>query len=278
MPSSRARYEEHQFSKVIPGDIEAVRKLISDVIEDFGYALLGSNPIQAKRRRQRNLFTATVLECQTQLTIALKPISDVSTLATFDYGVEYLFTKGDRRTLEREADAIIAVATTPASTTLCSACGTENDGGVRFCRVCGTPVARQALLPELELMQMSARTSAAHLEITLGLVFELLTLASALPLILFGPRGIVQLGWGFFAFGELLVTLILLQGIRRLHSAVVPAPSEPHGQEGMPRAIPTEARASLPPQQFSVTEGTTELMNSAEAPISVRPAKTTDSI
>ena len=277
MPSNPARYEEHQFSKVIPGEIEAVRKQISDVIEDFGYALLGTNPIQAKRRRQRNLFTATVLECQTQLTIALKPISDVSTLATFDYGVEYLFTKGDRRTLEREADAIIAVATTPASRAFCPACGTENDGGVRFCRVCGTPVARQELPPELELMQMSARTSAAHLEITLGLVFELLTLASALPLILFGPRGIVQLGWGFFAFGELLVTLILLQGIRRLRSAVVSAPSE-HGQEDTPRAIPTEARASLPPQQFSVTEGTTELMDSAEAPISVRPARNTDSI
>src|SRR6266480_6076203 len=67
MATSRARYEEHQFSKVIPGDIEAVRKRISEVIEDFGYTLLGSNPIQAKRRRQRNLFTATVLECQTQL-------------------------------------------------------------------------------------------------------------------------------------------------------------------------------------------------------------------
>ena len=278
MPSSGARYEEHQFSKVIPGDVEAVRKLVSDVIEDFGYTLLGSNPIQAKRRRQRNLFTATVLECQTQLTIALKPISDVSTLATFDYGVEYLFTKGDRRTLEREADAIIAVATAPASSTFCSACGTENDGGVRFCRMCGTPVARQALPRELELMQMSARASAAHLEVTLALVFELLTLASALPLILFGPRGIVQLGWGFFAVGELLVTLILLQGIRRLHSAVVPAPSEPHGQEDTPRATPIEVRASLPPQQFSVTEGTTELMDSAEAPISVRPARNTDSI
>jgi len=85
------------------------------------------------------------------------------------------------------------------------------------------------------------------------------------------------LGWGLFAFGELLVTLILLQGIRRLHSAVVPTAAERHGQEDMPRAIPTEARASLLPQQFSVTEGTTELMDSAEAPISARPAKTTDS-
>jgi hypothetical protein len=251
-----------------------VRKRLSGVIEDFGYALLGDNPIQAKRRRQKNLFTATVLECQTELTIALKPISDVSTLATFDYGVEYLFTKGDRRTLEREADAIIAVATAPASSTFCPACGAENDGGVRFCRVCGTPVARQALPPELELMQMSAKTSAAHLEVTLGLVFELLTLASALPMILFGPREIVYVGWGFLAFGELLVTLILLQGIHRLKNAVVPR-SEP---EDVPRAMPIEPRASLPPQQFSVTEGTTELMDSAKAPISVRPAKNTDSI
>jgi hypothetical protein len=94
MPSSRGRYEEHQFRRTIPGDVEATRKRISDVLEDFGYTVLGDNPVQAKRRRQRNLFTATILECQTQLTIALKPISDASTLATFDYAVEYLFTRG----------------------------------------------------------------------------------------------------------------------------------------------------------------------------------------
>ena len=278
MPTSRSRYEEHQFRKVIPGDIETVRRSVAGVLEEFGYAVLGDNPIQAKRRRQKSLFTATILECQTQLTIALKPISQASTLATFDYEVEYLFTKGDRQTLEREADAIIALATRPVSGTVCQACSTENDGGVRFCRVCGTPVAPHALPPELEVMRMSAAASAAHLEITIGLVLEVLTLASTLPMILFGLREINLLGWGLFAFDQLWVTLILLQGIRRLHNAVVPSSSEQRTQLEPPTTLVNVSRAALPPQPFSVTEGTTELMNSAEVPASIKPAKNTDSI
>lgn len=278
MATSRSRYEEHQFRKVIPGEIETVRRSVAGVLEEFGYAVLGDNPIQAKRRRQKSLFTATILECQTQLTVALKPISHASTLATFDYEVEYLFTKGDRQTLEREADAIIALATRPVSGTVCQACSTENDGGVRFCRVCGTPVAPHALPPELEVMRMSAAASAAHVEITFGLVLEVLTLASTLPMILFGLREINLLGWGLFAFNQLWVTLILLQGIRRLRSAVVPSSSEQQTELEPPRTMANVSRAALPPQPLSVTEGTTELMNSAESPISSNPAKNTDSI
>src|SRR5262245_27839609 len=156
MATTLERYEEHQFKRTIPGNIETVRKRICGVLEDLEYAVLGDNPIQGKRRRRRNFWIATVLEYQTQLTIALKPISDASTLATFDYEVEYLFSKGDRRTLEREADAIIALVTQPPGSSICKACSTENDAGVKFCRSCGTPVGQQPALAEFELMRMSA--------------------------------------------------------------------------------------------------------------------------
>jgi len=277
MSGNRERYEEHQFRKVIPGELESVRKRVCDVLEQFGYAVLGDNPIQGKRRRTKSIWTATVLECQAQLTIALKPISDVSTLATFDYEVEYLFTRGDRQTLEREADAIIALANQPVNRTVCPACSTANDGGVRFCRVCGTPVARQALPPELEVMRMSADASAAHLETTIGLILQLLTLAITVPMILFGPGEVGRVGWVLFGVAEVLVGLVLLQAVRRLHSTVGPSSTE-YPPLNVPRTVSTGMRAAIPAPPFSVTEGTTELMNSEEASVSIKPAKTTDSI
>src|SRR5262245_59122124 len=135
MATTLERYEEHQFKRTIPGNIETVRERICDALEDLDYAVLGDNPIQAKRRRRRNLWIATILEYQTQLTIALKQISGASTLATFDYEVEYLFSKGDRRTLEREAEAIIALVKKPPGSSICKACRNENDGGIKLRRL-----------------------------------------------------------------------------------------------------------------------------------------------
>ncbi len=102
---------EHHFRRTIPGDIESVRRRLSDVLESFGYIVLGDAPIQAKRPRQKSIWVAMVLDYDTTLTIALKPISSASTLATFDYDIEQLFTKGEMQALEREAEAIIALAT-----------------------------------------------------------------------------------------------------------------------------------------------------------------------
>jgi hypothetical protein len=276
MATTLERYEEHQFKRTIPGNIETVRKRISDALEDLEYTVLGDNPIHAKRRRRRNFWIATVLEYQTQLTIALKPISEASTLATFDYEVEYLFSKGDRRTLEREADAIIALATQPPGGSICKSCGIENDTGVRFCRACGTPVGQHPALPEVELMRMSADASAAHIETRVALWAQLFVLAVSLSMIIFGPREIVKLGWGIFGFGELLVILVLLQAIDRLRSAVLTARSE--RSEDVSPMIEREAKRSLSPPSFSVTEGTTELIDSEQAPVAAPSSRNTDSI
>lgn len=277
MPTTLQRYEEHQFKKTISGNIDTVRKRICDALEDLEYAVLGDNPIQAKRRRRRNIWTASVLEYQTQLTIALKPISEASTLATFDYEVEYLFSKGDRRTLEREADAIIALATQPPGSSICKACGIENDTGVRFCRACGTPVGQQPALAEVELMQMSADASAAHIEAKAALWAQIFVLTMSLSMIIFGPSEIVRLGWGIFGVGEFLVILVLLQAIYHIRSAVLSARSE-RTTEALPQVVPPDARRSLPPRPFSVTEGTTELIDTAKAPVAGPSSKDTDSI
>ncbi|HKY04860.1 MAG TPA: hypothetical protein VJQ56_08220, partial [Blastocatellia bacterium] len=105
MNAGGGNYYEHHFKRVIPGDIESVRRRLSDVLEDFNYVVLNENPIQAKRDRHKNIWLAMTIECRINLTVALKPISAASTLATFNYAVEYLFTNGDCQTVEREADA-----------------------------------------------------------------------------------------------------------------------------------------------------------------------------
>jgi len=260
-------YQEHHFRKTIPGNIEAVRRRLCDTLEDFHYVVLNENPIQAKRPAQKNIVTANVLEYDTRLTIALKPISAASTLATFDYAVPYLFSKGDRVALEREADAIIALATAPSKRSVCPACDTENAGAVRFCRVCGTPIARSKLPAELEVMRLMAEASGAYIETGWGLAISLLTVLVAVPLILFGkPKGVTA-GWVLFAVGQLLSLFFLGFGVWRLRRAIsANQASQQESQPDVAREIPAADRAALPPHPASITEGTTELMDPAPVP------------
>ena len=111
-------YQNH-FRRTIPGDIDSVRQRLCDVLESFGYVVLGDAPIQAKRQRQKSIWVAMVLDYETSLTVALKPISPASTLATFEYDLEQLFTKGEMQALEREAEAIIAMATSASVEIFC---------------------------------------------------------------------------------------------------------------------------------------------------------------
>jgi hypothetical protein len=271
---------EHHFRRVIAGDIESVRRRVSDVLEDFGYIVLGDAPIQAKRPRQKSIWVAMVLDYDTKLTIALKPISPASTLATFDYEIEQLFTKGEMQALEREAEAIIALATTTSSEEFCPACGGENLRAARFCRTCGNPAARNSLPSELEVMRLTALGSATQIEVTLGVILCVLTLLISLPMILFTAsiKGVI-FGWIVFALGELLGTYFLILGMRRLHRALDTTSSQGEmSSSDKTKAFSFEERAALPPPPASIAEGTTELINPHKAPAAVAPARDTDSM
>lgn len=272
---------EHSFRRVIAGDMDSVRQRLSDVLEDFGYIVLGDTPIQAKRPRQKSIWVAMVLDYDTKLTIALKPISPASTLATFDYDIEQLFTKGEMQALEREAEAIIALATTAAPIEVfCPACGAETAGNARFCRACGKPAARNALPSELEVMRLTALASGTQIEITLGLILCLLTLVVTLPMILLaGSTKGVGFGWLLLALGELLSSYFLILGMRRLHRALnPPSPPQLETPSEQTRALSMQERAALPPQPASVVEGTTELMTPQQTPVAADPARDTDSM
>src|SRR4030095_6509786 len=156
---------EHHFRRTIPGDIDSVRQRLCDVLESFGYIVIGDAPIQAKRPRKKSIWVAMVLDYDVTLTIALKPISSASTLATFEYNIEQLFTKGEMQALEREGEAIIALATSASVEVFCASCGAENAGNARFCRVCGKPAARNQLPPELEVLRLTASASGTQIEL-----------------------------------------------------------------------------------------------------------------
>lgn len=280
-------YSEHQTRKVIPGDIETVRRRLSDVLEEFHYFVVSENPLQAKRPAGKNTITANVLEYDTRLTIALKALSPVSTLATFDYAIEFLFTKSERATLEREADAIIALAAAPLHKIICPACKIETSGRVRFCRECGTPMAQNRLPVEVELVQLMAGTSASQIEINTGLMFILFTAMIALPMILLGKPKAVGVGWILLLIGEILGVLILSFGLHRLNKTLnqasasqTDAPPVLQRTPPEPVALPQEQDyLALPAQPMSVTENTTALIREAEnLPVTFQQAKTTDSM
>ena len=89
----------------------------------------------------KDAFRADFTEHQRRLAVLLRPGSETATTAVFDFTVVHagVMTCGDRRTLEREVDAIVALAEAPGSTGVCRSCGTENGPGARFCRLCGAP-------------------------------------------------------------------------------------------------------------------------------------------
>lgn len=79
-------------------------------------------------------------------------------------------TKDDRKTIETEINALVALATSRRLQTTCPACGTSNTSDARFCRVCGiTNTAGEP--PELEVCRLTLNARAAHQTIVGGIIF-----------------------------------------------------------------------------------------------------------
>jgi hypothetical protein len=275
---------DHDVTRVIAGDAESLRARLADALERMGYRVLNENPIQARHDASsmaRTGCSQDILDYHRSLGIGLKSAGANSTRVTFAYTVKGVtsgfITKGDRNTLTREAESIVALAQSRAALSYCPACGAGGVGGTRFCRQCGAAVA-SADPPELDLLRLTADANASFKNIVTGVIFALIgVLASSLiflRILLFpvhsGEAKLVQLmalllgtlGGGGLAF--------LIAGLWRLGRAIkyrpereeLPAPSRRSFVEG---ANPPDA-AALPPQsiqhpaQHSVTEATTGLL------------------
>ena len=259
---------EHNFRRLIPGNIETVRQGLAQALEQLNYVVLTENPLHAKRSAQKNILTANVLEYGSKLTIGLKSISPTSTLATFDYTVPYIFSKGDRLALEREGEALLGLAMAPLRSAFCPSCGTENAGDVRFCRVCGTPLAKTSQTSEIELMRLTAAASGAYIEVGWGIGTLFINLIISCLLLFFGGPKQVTVGKGFLLFGSAISFFFLLFAYFRLRNSLnQPAGSQPEQPLSLPRpSISQQNTGALPAPPASVTERTTELIKqSAES-------------
>ena len=277
--SEHLQVTEHNFSSVLAGDVESVRERLIHALEKLDYRVLSEQPLIAKRSSgQVSSCSFNVLKCVKSLTIILKPLNPTSTLATFDYEILNSFvTKGDRQTIEREAEAIIAFATARPVTKTCASCGTNNSSDSRFCRVCGTPnVAGEPC--ELEVLRLTSGARVGHQSIVGAVISLIIVAALALPLIFLSSKGL-KAGLTILIAGEFLAFCWLFYGMWTLHRTLNPGKDSQRtlGDVGR-QAISASKAAALPPQfiQPSVTEGTTELLATPErerVAVPVKPQK-----
>jgi len=275
---------DHDVTRIVAGDAESLRVRLAGALEPMGYRVLNENPIRARRGASglaRSGCSQDILDYSRSLDIGLKSAGANSTRVTFAYtakGVNsgYL-TKGDRNTLTREAEAIIALAQSRAALAYCPACGADGAGGTRFCRQCGAPVA-SADPPELDLLRLTADANASFKTIVPGALFALIGLLGpaliflkiflfpnylldtkllkvmALLLGILGPIGLAFLIAGLWRLGKTIK--------HRPEREELPAPSRRDFVEG---ANPP-GNAALPPQsiqqpiQHPITEATTGLL------------------
>jgi hypothetical protein len=261
---------EYSTSRVLAGEAEGARRRLVYALEALGYGVTSESPLQARRRSLKDMIRADFTEYARKLSVYLRPSSETAVVATFDFEVKHngCMTRGDLQTLEREADAIVALAAAPPASTLCRACGTENVGDAHFCRLCGAPSA--AVVPaELEVLRLTAGSRASLQEITTGLLIALVTLAVTLPMILFSIKPkVVNTGWISLLIGETLGWLMTFYGVMRLYLTLNSQKRRARlagvGQtQALPQSLPNAQTTALPPA--SVTEGTTELLDAPNA-------------
>jgi len=258
---------DHDLTLAIPGDAGSVRARLVNAIQMLGYKVLGDQPIHAKRGSQCSArwdCSLNVLDYATTLTISLKQTNDTAVLATFNYEVKsYMrMTKGDRQTLAREAEAIIALAMERAEVSTCRACGTQVTDESNFCRRCGAPLA--LVVPELEVLRLTRSARNSYHNIFVGIVTLLLTLLIVLPwFILIGARIVGPMLWVGIPFASVGL-FYLLNGVRQLHSTLNPDATKSVTTAAQP-AFKSSVTTALPPAPVnSVTEVTTNLLPAKE--------------
>lgn len=254
---------EHTSTRLLTGETEDVRARLVYALESLGYTVISDSPLHARRARRKDIVRADFDDHPRRVAVGLRQGGAAATQVTFDFAVTHggFTTKGDLLTLEREADALVALAAEPPATGLCRSCGTENGGEARFCRLCGAPNAPDAPA-EVEVLRLTASFRAGLQEIVCGLIFALLGAAPTLPMILFGRPKVANVGLVLFVIVEAIAWWMTLYGILRINRSLrarPPAPASPAARGVAPRFAPAR-EAALPPAHFSVTEGTTELL------------------
>lgn len=278
--SSGTTVSDHDLTMAIPGDVASVRVRLVDAIQQLGYKVLGEQPIHAKRSAQcaaRWDCSLNVLDYPTLLTISLKQTNDVSVLATFNYEVKSFMrmTKGDRQTLEREAEAIAALATERLVISACRACGTQITDESHFCRRCGAPLLLD--VPELEVLRLTRSARGSYHNLFIGLCALVLGIAGVFASLFIFGLGQSPLLWVALGLGAYAVS-VLIQGTWQLHYSLNPKVTTKSLTTSARPAFKTSVTTALPPApaRVSVTEGTTELLLREKQPVARKDHDTSE--
>lgn len=277
--SSGLAIYDHDLTLAIPGEVGIVRQRLVEAVQKLGYKVLGEQPLYAKRRAHGacSAFSLNVLDYSTTLTISLKQTNNLAVLAAFNYEIEsYMMTRADRQMLQREAEAIVALATERVAVSTCRACGTQVTDESHFCRRCGVPMVLE--IPELEVLRLTKATRGSYLNIFVGISALLLALLTTLPLFIVNGARImwpmVGVGIPFASIGLFL----LIQATWQLHRTLNPKPAKSialnAAQPAFSASQSVSVTTALPPAspRASITEATTDLlsMNDRRTPEPVR--------
>jgi hypothetical protein len=166
-------------------------------------------------------------------------------------------TKGDRQTLLREPEAMVALASGRSSVSACPACATPVTDDSHFCRRCGAPLVIEAA--ELEVLRLTRKSRTAYHNLVMGVVILFVTSLLLLPLFRVDPKAFKVLVLFVSAFGAFGL-FALLQGIWQLHFVLNPTAAKQVTPAA--RSLTAPVTQALSPQftRDSITEGTTELL------------------
>lgn len=264
---------EHTVIRVMAGEADVLRLRLVAALEQLGYRVIDENPLRAKhgaRGSASSYMSANALDYPTTIEIGLKQQGKGSTRVTFDYSVVHgHYGKGDRQSLTREAEAIIALAAHRAAQTNCIVCGADFISDSRFCRKCGAPTS-SAAPAELEVMRLTANVRAGHQWTLIGA--SILATGTILPLIALlsinfssdpkAAKALLAIGLALAGLGWLAMS----SGIRKTHLTLNPRNSD-EDDPSTPRRhqhfVPdtNELPAKPDRERLSITESTTGLLN-----------------
>ena len=258
---------ELDLTLTVPGDVESLRPRLAAALERLGYRVLGDSPMQAKcRPRGWGVLSNTVSDYPKRLIINLKPAGKGAVIATFDY--EVLGTvppAGWRKTLTREAEAIVALATQSLRPEDCRVCGAEASAESRFCRQCGAP--QSAPEPaEVEVLRLTAQAEAARLSIIIGAIMATIIFSILLALSFTNGPFLTAL-----LIGGALTGAAMFFNFRRLQRALYPPQDDKallQDRQTYVELPETSALLQAPP---SITESTTDLLRQSDQGVSARP-------
>lgn len=267
---------EHYLKRVLTGNVASVRQRLSAVLERLDYDFIDDEEefeIQAKRNVRGwagSYASADVLDYPRTLIIKLKPLSENSTRASFAYIVKHpSLNRGEKEVLTREAETIVKLAAIRATDKICAVCGTESTDDSRFCRKCGAAMTGDETA--VEVLRMTAEIRSGHTSVVtsaiISAVSAIVTLIALFVLALGKPiAGALPLLIASVVLC-LLNVLVIGFGWKRLNNALKSNNKEQKTIPGKTaQTLPRAETSALPPQPatFSVTENTTELLNSDE--------------